>query len=226
MKSDKYIKLPLGTSKISQYAIILIAIGFVVLICRPLANQQSYHIVSFILLFVVTVMAAFLGIGPILLASTISALVWNYFFLPPHFTFHIAKTEDKFMFGSFFLVALLNGVLTNRIRRQEKLAREGEERTNAMFELTKDLSNTNGIKEILEVAYKAIRKYFEADSIFVFKENADGIEILNRSEYEDNLLKVDLNLAAWVFKNSAKAGKFTEVYNNAELTYYPIAGSI
>ena len=104
-------------------------------------------------------MAVFLGIGPILLASTISSLVWNYFFIPPHFAFHIERTEDKLMFGSFFFIALINGVLTNRIRRQEKLALEREERTNAIFELTRELSNTGGVNEILDVAFKDVRKY-------------------------------------------------------------------
>src|SRR4030042_2080662 len=127
------------TSKIGPYILVLLIISITVLLCRPLANQQGYHIVSFILLFMVSIMAAFLGIGPILLASTASALLWNFFFMPPHFTFHIAATEDKFMFGSFFIIALLNGVLTNRIRRQERLVREREDQTNALFQLTGEL---------------------------------------------------------------------------------------
>ena len=38
----------------------------------------GYQVVSFILLFVVSILATFMGIGPILLASTLSATVWNY----------------------------------------------------------------------------------------------------------------------------------------------------
>lgn len=218
------IKNPVFTSRISQYLIVLLIIALTVLFCSPLADQQGYHIVSFILLFVVSIMAAFMGIGPILLASTISALVWNYFFIPPHYTFHIAKTEDRLMFGSFFIVALLSGVLTNRIRRQEKLAREREERSKAIFELTKDLSNTSGDKELLNVALKDVKKYFKVNSIFVFKEKADTIEIINGSENSEDISKVDLALAELVFKTSVKAGRFTSVINEAALTYYPLTG--
>jgi two-component system sensor histidine kinase KdpD len=139
LKPEKQIRFPAVVSEISQYAIVLLVIALIVLLCRPLADQQGYHIVSFVMLFVVSIMATFLGIGPVLFASTISAIVWNYFFIPPYFTFHIAETEDKLMFVSFFFVALLNGFLTNRIRMQEKLAREREERTNAIFELKKKL---------------------------------------------------------------------------------------
>ena len=145
MKQIKNITYPIFTSKTIQYLIVLLAIALTALLCRPLSNQQGYHIVSFILLFVVSILAVFLGIGPILLASTVSALVWNYLFIPPHYALHIERTEDKLMFVSFFVIALLNGVLTNRIRRQEKLALGREERTNAIFQLTRELSNTSEI---------------------------------------------------------------------------------
>ncbi len=224
MKPEKQIRFPAVASEISQYAIVLLVIALIVLLCRPLADQQGYHIVSFVLLFVVSIMATFLGIGPVLIASTISAIAWNYFFIPPHFTFHIAETEDKLMFVSFFFVALLNGVLTNRIRMQEKLARDREERTNAIFELTKDLSDTSGINEVLEVASRNVNKYFGADLILFFKGKSDGIEILKGSESKDNLIKVDFELAEWVYANSEKAGRFTDVKKEAALTYYPIKG--
>jgi two-component system sensor histidine kinase KdpD len=110
-----------------QYLFLILIVAFTVILCRPLATQQGYLIVAFILLSEVSVMAIFFDIGPILLVSTISALVWNFFFIPPHFALHIERTEDRIIFISFFLVALINGVLTNRIRRQEKIMRLREE---------------------------------------------------------------------------------------------------
>ena len=157
-------------------------------------------------------MAVFLGIGPVLLASTISALVWNYFFIPPHHALHIEKTEDKLMFVSFFIIALLNGILTNRIRRQEKLGLDREERTNAIFELTRELSKTSGIEDILQVASREIKKYFDTSAICFFreKENALGVQ---PGQGNDNVLSgADLKIAEWVFKNSSRAGKYTELH--------------
>ena len=75
-------------------------------------------------------------LGPVLLAAAVSSLIWNFFFIPPHKTLHIEKTEDLLMFALFFSIALLNGVLTTRVRRQDELARELEERTIALFKLT------------------------------------------------------------------------------------------
>ena len=215
MKAVAKTSFPGFTSKISQYFAVLLVISLTVILCKPLANQQGYHIVSFVLLFVVSVMAAFLGIGPILVASTLSALVWNYFFIPPYFTFHIAETEDKLMFGSFFFVALINGVLTSRVRRQEKLAREREERTNAIYELTRGLSKTSGVKEVLEVAVTEIKKNFKADSVCFIKGKEDSLQILASSA---NVSQVDLEMVDLVFKSSRKAG-------DRPFTYYPLKGT-
>ena len=151
--------------RFNQYLIVIIVIALTALLCRPLADQQGYYVVSFILLFVVSIMAAFLGIGPIFLASTMSALVWNWFFIPPHHAFHIYRTEDKLMFVSFFIIAMINGILTNRIRKQEKLALEREERTNAIYELTRDLSNANAVKDIFDVVFRDSLKYLRVKDI-------------------------------------------------------------
>jgi len=65
---------------------------------------------------------------PVLLAATLSALIWDYFFLLPRFNFRVGNTEDKIMLSMYFLIALINAVLTTKIRQIEKLARQKEER--------------------------------------------------------------------------------------------------
>ena len=120
-----------------QYLLALLVIAITVMLSKPLATLNGYLIVAFILLSEVSVMAIFFGIGPIIIASTISALVWNFFFIPPHLALHIEKTEDRVIFLSFFLIALINGVLTNRIRRQQKIAQEKEEQASLLAESEK-----------------------------------------------------------------------------------------
>ncbi|HPT21105.1 MAG TPA: DUF4118 domain-containing protein [Bacteroidales bacterium] len=225
MRQKKTIPHPTFTLQTNQYLIVIVVITLTALLCKLFSNQQGYYIVSFILLFVVSIMAVFLGIGPILLASTISALVWNYFFIPPHYALHIERTEDRLMFGSFFFIALINGVLTNRIRRQEHLALEREERTNAIFELTRELLNTNGISEILNVAFKDVKKYFDATSISFLKGEKESVELFISQESKQNPSRIDYKIAEWVFKNSMKAGRFTDFYDETSLTYYPLTGN-
>src|SRR5690606_14532567 len=165
-----------GTVKhIFHYLLVILIIGLTTLVCLPLSSPQSYHIVSFILLFVVAILAVFLGIGPVLLASTMSAVSWNYFFIPPFLTFHIANTEDRLMFVSFFIIALLNGILTNRIRRQERAVRDRENQTNALFRLTAGLSGARGTDEVIRVAEEHFRTNSGAGARFIIQDGNNNL---------------------------------------------------
>ena len=212
-------------SNVYHYLIAIFIIALTTFLCSPLSNQQSYHIVSFILLFVVALLAVFMGIGPVLLASTFSAIAWNYFFIPPYHTFSIEKTEDKFMFGSFFIIALLNGVLTNRIRRQEMLVREREDQTKALFQLTGELSKARGIENVLELAKLVFRKHFNTDLFFILQDGNNKISDSGRFSDKYNISNLDLDIVHWVFKSSSKAGKYTDSNPESELTYYPLTGT-
>jgi len=65
---------------------------------------------------------------PVLLSAFLSAVIWNFFFISPQFTLDISDTEDLLMFLSYFVIALLNAVLTFKIRQAERKARDKEEK--------------------------------------------------------------------------------------------------
>jgi K+-sensing histidine kinase KdpD len=88
---------------IFPYLISVLFIAVITLLCYLLANKESYHLVSYILLFVVFIMATFMRLGPVLLAAAVSSLIWNFFFIPPHKTLHIEKTEDLLMLVLFLV---------------------------------------------------------------------------------------------------------------------------
>ena len=87
-----------------------------------------------VFLVAVVVLALFVGRGPVTLAGALSALAWNYFFLPPRFTLVIAQAEDWILFGTYFVVALVLGQLVARIRTQAEAERRREERSTALYQ--------------------------------------------------------------------------------------------
>jgi two-component system sensor histidine kinase KdpD len=212
-------------SKISNYLLSIIVIVVTSLACTPLANTENYSVVSFILLFVVSILSTFMGIGPILMASTISALAWNFFFIPPQFTFHIEKTEDILIFGLFYIIAFVNGVLTSRVRNQEKLIREREKRTNALFQLTKGLSKSSGIEEILDVASHEIQNQFGLKSFFILQDGNNILDSRDRLRHEAKLSPDEFKVAEWVFKHAKTAGVFTANSFDVDLTFFPMQGT-
>ena len=95
-----------------QYLLALLIIGVTLLFCLSFREGSDYHLVSFILLFVVSLLSTYLGTGPVLLASTMSALAWDYFFIPPHNTFKIDRTDDILIFGLFFVIVVVFNFVT------------------------------------------------------------------------------------------------------------------
>ena len=160
-----------------------------------------------------------------MLAATLSALIWDYFFIPPQFTLHIEKPEDMLMLIMFFIIALLNGILTSRVRRQEKKIRIREERTDALYQLTRELTMVPGIDEVSKIAVKYIQKYFNLDCAIILKNELNQLENNVQHETKIKLSENELSIAAWVFKHSAKAGKHTDTLPSTNYTFYPLIGN-
>ncbi len=74
----------------------------------------------------------FFDIKPVLIAAILSAVLWNFFFIPPKFTFAIKNTEDILLFSMYFVVALVNAALTYKIRQYEKEESKREEKENTL----------------------------------------------------------------------------------------------
>jgi two-component system sensor histidine kinase KdpD len=217
--------VPSFTSNVRQYSIIALIVVLSSVICYLLKSLIGYQVVSFILLFLVSILALFYGTGPILLAASLSALIWDYFFIPPQFTLHIGNPLDLLMFIMFFIIALLNGILTSRVRRQEKKIRIREERTHALYQLTRDLAMASGIDEVLNIGVKYIRKYFTLDCAILLKNEMNRLDHRIRNETQITLNENDTSIAEWVFKHSSKAGKHTDTLPSGAFTFYPLTGN-
>ncbi|UEG51013.1 DUF4118 domain-containing protein [Ferruginibacter lapsinanis] len=119
-------------SKLNQYIISVLLILAVAVFCHFLSAYIGYRVVAFILLVTVSLLAMVFDILPVLLSAALTALIWNFFFIQPLFTFRITSTEDRILFLMYFLIALINAVLTYKIRQVEKIAAQKEEKANTI----------------------------------------------------------------------------------------------
>ena len=218
------VSIPSFTSNIRQYFIINIFVILTAIICFLAKAYIGYQVVSFVLLFLVSILALFYGTGPILLAATLCALIWDYFFIPPRFTLHIEKPVDMLMLLMFFIIALMNGILTSRVRRQEKKIRIREERTHALYQLTRELSLAVGLDEVSKIAVRYIQKYFSLDCAIILKNDLNQLDDQVRHDTKIQLSENESSIASWVFKHSAKAGKNTDTLPSTDYTFYPLMG--
>jgi two-component system sensor histidine kinase KdpD len=217
--------LPSFTSNISQYFIASLIIIFTAIICFFIKEFIGYQVVSFALLIVVSILAFFFGTGPVLLSAALSALIWDFFFIPPPYTLHVDKPEDMLMLIMFFIIALLSGVLTSRIKRQEMKIRIREERTNALYQLTRELSTATGIGEVINIAKNDVRKYFNLESRILLKNDTNQLDYSIHNDANIIFSGNDMSVAAWTFHHASKAGKHTDTLPSCNFTFYPLKGN-
>lgn len=116
-------------------------IVFTSLFCFLLVDIIGYKAVALILLLVVSLNAILFDIFPVMLSALLSALIWNFLFIPPIFTLHIGTAEDGLMLLMYFVIALINAVLTYNIREYERKGRDEQEKLKAI-ELYNTLLNS------------------------------------------------------------------------------------
>ncbi|MFI5250895.1 MAG: ATP-binding protein [Bacteroidota bacterium] len=221
---SKRFYLPEIQSGLLQYLIAGAIISAVALICFPATQFFGYQTVSLILLLVVALLPLRFGSGPVLLAAALSALLWDYLFIPPRFTFVVAQGQDILMLITYFAIAAVTGTLTARVRAREKAVRQREERAIALYTLTKDLSNASKQDDVALAAVSNIKKFFDAEAS-VFLSETDG-DIFTKahpaSSYEVD--QKEFSVASWVYWNEKKAGKSTDTLPFATATYFPMSG--
>lgn len=115
-----------------QYIICIAFVLSTATLCYFSTLLIGYKTVALILLMAVSILAMLFDILPVLLASMLSALIWNYFFIPPVFTFHTESTEDLLMLLMYFFIAMVNAVFNFKIRKEERKVRDKVEEENTI----------------------------------------------------------------------------------------------
>jgi two-component system sensor histidine kinase KdpD len=125
----------------------------------------------------------------------------------------------------FFIIALLSGVLTSRIKRQEMKIRVREERTNALYQLTRELSAATGIDEVITIAKNDIKKYFNLNARILLKNDSNQLDYPQSKDSNFVISKNDMSVALWTFQHSLKAGRHTDTLPSASYTFFPLKGN-
>jgi two-component system sensor histidine kinase KdpD len=215
----KTISISAGKQYFLSTIILFIFITFLYLV----QDFIGYQTVSLILLLIIFLLPLFsFERGPIILSAVISALAWDYYFIPPHFTMHIDKPEDVMMLFMFFIVAVTNGVLTAQLRTQKNEMTEKERRSNALYNLLKELSAGKDRDDVTKKAIDQVFKVFGFESVIFY---SDEHNKLNRNPHPaSNYTPDEMEwLTAEVsFRDKIETGQTTNTLQDAEAMYFPL----
>jgi len=207
-----------------SYAAALLITLAVALACFPWSHTIGSQIVALLLLFTVSILPLRFGMGPVLAAAAMSAAAWDYLYIEPIFTFSVSRPADMLMLVMYFCIAAVTGVLSTRTRSQERVVREREERAIALSTLSEALAEAQTKDAVAEAAVTNIRRFFNADAV-VFLGQTDG-DIFTGPHPSSTYVagEKEMTVAAWVYWNEKRAGKFTQTLPSGECTFFPLSG--
>ncbi len=119
---EKHVSPRPSFAPLKEYIMALIGVAGLTIACWLLTPLTGYGAISLIFLLGVLLAGMVLNRGPVLLVAALSALSWNFLFIPPLFTLHIAKFEDALTFATYFIIAITVGSLTAQLKAREHLA--------------------------------------------------------------------------------------------------------
>ncbi len=173
----------------------------------------------------VVVVATRYGRGPSILASVLGVAAFDFFFVPPYFTFAVADTQYFVTFTVMLIVALVISTLAVRIRIQAESAREREHRTAALYAMSRELASTRGVDELLQVALRHIAEVFRCLATVLLPEAGGHLAPRGGVASQDALDANELAVAQWVYAHRQPAGLSTATLPAARALYLPLVAT-
>ncbi|MEW6272025.1 MAG: ATP-binding protein [Thermodesulfobacteriota bacterium] len=161
------------------------------------------------------------GLGPSLVASVVSVLVYDLFFVEPTFTLTVTKPHDVVLMCVFLIVAVLVSHLTARARDEAEAARLREARTASLYAFSRELAAAVGIEDLVPLVLVQIARLMDADVVLLLP---DRDRLVPRGSHPPDLVPTaaDLAAASWVRQHDEAAGAGTDTLPGSEWTFEPL----
>jgi len=173
----------------------------------------------------VIIVATRYGRGPSLLASVLSVAAFDFFFVPPYFTFAVSDTQYLVTFAVMLVVALVISSLAVRIRAQAESARERERRMAALYAMSRELAGTRGVRELREVAVRHIGEVFRTQVVMLLPQPDGRLAPDEGDAAQFPMDASELAVGQWVHEHGQVAGQGTDTLPGASALYLPLIGS-
>jgi two-component system sensor histidine kinase KdpD len=173
------------------------------------------------MLFLLTVVliAVRWGRGPAVVAAFVSVATFDFFFVPPRFSFAVTDFQYLLTFAVMLAVALIIGQLTAGLRYQARVASYREERARALYEFARDMSSLLLTEDVVEAATKIIANTFRAKVAILVPDDQDRVQV---SAGSGQGLAIDVGAAQWAYDKSLPAGAGTDTLAGNEYLYLPL----
>jgi len=207
-------------SKRLRYLWAALACIAVTMVSVPLAVRfDRSNIVAIFILTVILVAVRF-GRGPAAMAAVLNVGAFDFFFVPPKFSFAVSDVQYFLTFCIMLAVGLITGQLTAGLRFQARVAGHREERAEFLYEIARDLSGAVQIEQVVKISDDSIERAFHARATLLLPD-ARGQLVITAPRGEAALTP-EIGIAQWAFDNGRPAGFGTDTLPGSEVLYIPL----
>jgi len=182
----------------------------------------GYWTIALMYLLAVVLLATRFTRRAIFLMATFSALTWNLIFIPPVFTFRIGKVSDALMFVMYFVVALVIGELTARLRLREASERRREQRAQALYRIAQSAVKSGSLDQGLRGVIHEVDTLLDASSAVLLADPGGGLTAQPHPAGTWNMSEKEKAVSAWSFLNGKTAGRSTDTLPESEGLHLPL----
>jgi two-component system sensor histidine kinase KdpD len=203
-----------------RYVWAAVGCGAVTALSMPLAARFDRSNIVAIYLLAVALVGVRLGRGPAAFAAVLSVSAFDFFFVPPRFSFAVSDVQYLLTFCIMLAVGLITGQLTAGLRSQARVALHREERAAALYEIARDLAGAVQFDQVAKISDESIERTFHASAALLLPDATGRVALASARSAPS--LRVDTSIAQWAFDKGHPAGVGTDTLPGSEILYIPL----
>ncbi|MBV8565457.1 MAG: sensor histidine kinase KdpD [Methylobacteriaceae bacterium] len=203
------------------YVLSLLAVAVALGLGELIQKWFDVQNVDLVFLTAVVAVAVRVGLWPSLLASVVSSLCYNFFFMPPIYTFTIADPGNVAAFVFFILVAIVVSNVAARARIQAVVAMARARTTESLYTFSKKLAAVGALDDVLWATAYQTALMLKVRVVLLLPENG-SIAVKAGYPPEDVLDEADLAAAKWAWENNRPAGRGADTLPGAKRLFLPM----
>jgi two-component system sensor histidine kinase KdpD len=177
---------------------------------------------NLVMVYLAAVMLAaiYLGRGPAMLAAFLSVVSFDFFFVPPSFTFAVSDTQYVLTFMGLFVVGLVISHFVARASDQARMAQRREAVSASLYAFSRELTGAVTLEDIGQVIVRHVGEDFRRDVVLLLP--AGERLAIHTSSPKATLDESELAVATWTYKQGRPAGRGTDTLPAARVRYLPL----
>lgn len=221
-------KLPTRRSALlAQYLWGVLVVALCTEVSRVMFPFPYFELDNVVMIYMlgIVVVAIRYGRGPAALASLLTIIAINVFFVSRYLATVTAGAQNLITFGSMFLIAIVISSLAVRTKQQAEAARQREERAAALYSLSGELAGTVDVDDLIRVAVQHIGDVFLSQVLILLPGGGDRLLIMGDEELVNGMDLASQRVAEWALDQRQMAGLGTGNAPESDTLYVPLIGS-